>query len=61
MHMHQYNQQQNYDNNQVEEIRQRLGEFNYGPERNLGDREYRDMIVLENMAKYEGEWIMGTN
>jgi hypothetical protein len=34
-----------------------LGDFDYGEEpKGLGRREMREMLLLENGAKYEGEW-----
>jgi hypothetical protein len=38
-------------------IRINLGDFDYSDEpENLGEREVREMAVLENGARYEGEW-----
>jgi len=38
-----------------------LGQFGYGPEIRDGKRrEKRSMVELENGAKYEGEWLVGT-
>ena len=40
-------------------MRQELGEFIYEDlafEKKLGSREQRDAVLLENGAKYEGEW-----
>lgn len=53
---------QNYDNPDVINIREQLGDFDYDEEpKGLGKRELRDMVLLENAAKYEGEWLIGTN
>ena len=41
-------------------MRDRLGEFDYDDlqlEKQLGKRETRAMAVLENGARYEGEWL----
>ena len=52
---------ENYDNEQVKELEQKLGKFNYGAtptgNKNL---EFRGMKTLENGAKYQGEWIKNT-
>ena len=43
-------------------MREQLGEFNYDDfqfEKELGNRERRDMVTLENGARYEGEWLQG--
>lgn len=49
---------QNYDNERVAQIREELGEFNYDEEPNHGQYPvvWRNMVELENHAKYEGEW-----
>jgi hypothetical protein len=53
---------ENYDNPDDIKIREQLGDFDYGQQHaNLGKRERRYMIVLENRARYEGEWIIGSN
>ena len=44
-------------------MRAQLGDFQYDDEhfeRSLGDREQRSMVVLENGARYEGEWLLGS-
>ena len=44
-------------------MRADLGEFNYNDsqfERILGPREQRSSVVLENGARYDGEWIPNT-
>lgn len=55
-----YNEdQQDYDNPKVQQIREELGEFDYNENTNHGDMpvEYRPMVELENHARYEGEWV----
>jgi hypothetical protein len=44
-------------------IRDQLGDFDFGeyPQGLNNRREERDMIQLENAARYQGEWILGTN
>ena len=47
----------------LKEMRAQLGDFQYDDdhfERSLGDREQRNMVVLENGARYEGEWLLGS-
>ena len=42
-------------------MREKLGPFSYDDhkfERNLGQREERDIIILENGARYEGQWLV---
>lgn len=58
-----YNQSDpNYMNADVQNIRAQLGDFDFGDEpEGLGQRELRDEEQLENGAKYEGEWLVGTN
>jgi len=54
---------EDYDNVNVQEMRAQLGEFCYDDdqfERQLGDREQRIMVILENGARYEGEWLLST-
>ena len=47
----------NYHNPKVQEIKERLGEFEYGSGVNDGVKRVRKgMMVLENGAQYEGEW-----
>ena len=50
--------QANYDNPLVISIKQKLGGFNYEPtpKRDNVKRIHRELITLENGAKYEGEW-----
>jgi len=47
---------QDYENLKVQEIRQNLGEFDYGSNSNMDNNqlEYRPMQILENHAKFEG-------
>ena len=53
---------QNYENQEVLRIREQLGDFDYGDmPQGLGHREMREEVVIENNAKYTGEWIVGTN
>ena len=48
----------NYDNPEVQNIRQELGDFDYGSDdTKLGQREDRPFITLENGAKYQGQWL----
>jgi len=59
-HMHE--QGEDFENINVQEMRDQLGEFNYDDfqfEKSLGNREQRDMVILENGARYEGEWLQG--
>ena len=52
----------NYDNPQVKDLENRLGQFDYGqPPQENNELEFRGMVTLENGAKYQGEWIKGTN
>jgi len=53
----------NYANVKVQEIKERLGSFNYepSPPRDAVKRIKRNLIVLENGARYEGEWNEATN
>ena len=52
---------QNYDNPDVISIREQLGDFEFGHEpKSLGKRELRPMMVLENGARYEGQWLIGS-
>lgn len=48
----------NYDNPLVQNIKKRLGQFNYepAPKKDQTRRIFRGMSILENGAKYEGEW-----
>lgn len=52
----------NYENPQVKELEAQLGPFNYGGDhpQETQDLEFRGMRTLENGAKYQGEWIKGT-
>ncbi len=53
---------QNYDNPDVISIREQLGDFEFGQDpQGLGKREFRSMVVLENGARYEGEWLNGSS
>lgn len=53
-----------YENARVQEIHMQLGQFNYmsttPPGLNPG-LESRQMFTLENHAKFEGQWISGTD
>ena len=54
----------NYDNPTVQRIRHAQGNFNYEEGQPLQDnirREFRDEQLLENRAKYEGEWNVEDN
>ena len=45
-------------------MREQLGAFHYDDhqfEKQLGYRERRDMVILENGARYEGEWLKGSS
>ena len=60
----QYDPAQNdYDNEKVKEIRDNLGDYDYsgGQVENRTDLESRDIVELENHARYEGQWIIGTD
>ncbi len=50
-----------YMNVTVAEIAKRLGDFDYGnaPEDGVA-REYRECILFQNGAQYEGEWNIST-
>jgi hypothetical protein len=49
----------NYDNPDVISIREQLGDFDYGAQpQDTGRVEYREMVLLENGAKYEGFWLV---
>lgn len=52
----------NYDNPDVINIRDQLGDFDFGdwPTSLNNRREEREMIQLENGARYQGEWILGS-
>lgn len=53
-----------YENQRVYEICQELGSFDYNEwvPRDLNmNLEYRPCQILENNAKYEGQWIVGTD
>jgi hypothetical protein len=50
----------NYENQDVQVIRQQLGDFDFGDEETPhGQREWKQETLLENGAKYEGEWLLG--
>jgi len=54
---------EDYDNVNVQEMRAQLGAFSYDDdqfEKMLGERENRMMVILENGARYEGEWLVST-
>jgi len=54
----------NYQNENVQQMRMKLGDFRYTEfefEKSLGQREKRTAIVLANQARYEGEWLVGTD
>jgi len=55
--------QPNYDNPLVLSIKSKLGNFNYdpAPKKDTIKRAYKDLITLENGAKYEGEWDLSAN
>jgi hypothetical protein len=49
----------NYDNETVQVIKEQMGDFDYASnpmKRDGTRREERPEILLENRAKYEGEW-----
>jgi len=51
----------NYDNPSVQNMRAQKGPFVYSDfeyEETLGERELRPMQVLENKARYQGEWLV---
>jgi hypothetical protein len=64
---HDYNSaslEQNYDNPNVLEQRAELGDFVYDEfqyEADLGKREERGEEMLENAARYKGEWLVSTS
>jgi len=53
----------NYQNPKVQEIKERLGAFNYNPAPKSDGvlRKRRALATLENGARYEGEWNEATN
>lgn len=53
--------EEGYQNATVAEIAKRLGDFDYGaaPEDGVA-REYRECILFQNGAQYEGEWNINT-
>jgi len=53
--------QQDYDNEKVQHIRNNSGAFNFDEEPNIctSPVETRPMVLLQNHAKYEGQWIPG--
>lgn len=53
---------QDYENTKVLQIRQELGDFDYNDSPNAGEQatEFRPLKELDNRARYEGEWIVGT-
>jgi hypothetical protein len=49
----------NYDNQTVQNIKEQLGTYNYDDNKPSSDgvkREQKEMFVMENGARYEGEW-----
>ena len=49
-----------YNFPRVNELLRQLGNFDYGqPPEDSIPREKRPLILLENGAKYEGEWLKG--
>lgn len=52
-----------YDCKQVNDYRAKHSEFDYkrGDRHNLDARERRPMTELENGARYQGEWLAGTD
>jgi|688.fasta_scaffold434628_3 hypothetical protein len=57
------NEKEDYDNINVQQMRADLGEFVYDDghfEKAAGPREARITVILENGARYEGEWLKGT-
>lgn len=57
-------QTEDYENINVQEMRQQLGPFVYDDhkyEMSLGQRDNRQMAILENGAQYEGQWLRGTD
>jgi len=62
MHMHN-GAGDDYENINVQDMRAQLGPFNYDDyayEKTLGQREIRQMVLLENGAQYEGQWLRGS-
>jgi hypothetical protein len=52
----------NYDNPQVQNIREELGDFVFDQDmNNMGNLEFKPMVQLDNHARYEGEWLRGTD
>ena len=52
----------NYDNEKVQEIKRQFGEFKYPDTSSDGVlRVNKEEFVLENGAKYKGEWNVTTN
>jgi len=52
---------ENYDNETVQQIRHDLGEFRYEGGAEGHGREERDTVVLDNRARYEGQWHVASN
>lgn len=53
--------EKHYDNPQVKELEDKLGKFEYGAKPPESQQlEFRPMKTLENGAKYQGEWIKGS-
>lgn len=54
--------QETYNFPRVNELLKILGPFDYGiPEEDDIEREKRPLMLLENGAKYEGEWLKGAD
>ena len=56
-------QREKYANSTVQELLEKLGDFRYDDyelERRLGDCEKRDVVITETGARYDGEWLKGT-
>mmetsp|Transcript_39956 Transcript_39956/g.29462 ORF Transcript_39956/g.29462 Transcript_39956/m.29462 type:complete len:101 (+) Transcript_39956:290-592(+) len=51
-----------YNHPRVSMLLKNLGHFDYRePEEDDVPREKRPLVLLENNAKYEGEWLVGTD
>lgn len=53
-----------YNLPKVNELYKQLGPYNFGlapPPGQQDEHEKRPLILLESGAKYEGEWLFGTN
>lgn len=52
-------QEPNYENETVQNIREQLGDYDfeeYKPSQDGVQKTFRDIVTMENGAKYEGEW-----